>query len=324
MKKFLSVFLRIAISIALVVFLFLQVDRQSLFETIRTANKGLLFLAFAIFSLNYIFCILRWEMLLRAVKIHLPLRRVIISYAGGVFFNLFLPSVIGGDFVRSIDLATHTKRPREVIATVFLDRLSGFVGLVILALLAVFFGWKLVQIKSVLLAVAIITGILLAIILVLFNSFIYRLVNRLLHSPKAGKIRESIKNLHNEMHLFKHHKKVIVKNLILSIIVQSVVPLSFYVTALAFGLKTNPLYFFVFIPIIGAITLLPISIGGLGLRDASTIFFFAQVGISKDFAFAMSLMNFFFLMGFGVLGGLIYVLTVHHRRIQHHQPPGVS
>jgi len=201
--------------------------------------------------------------------------------------------------------------------------LSGYTGLVLLALLAVLFGWKLVQIKSVLIAIAAITGILVCILLVLFNSFFYRLVNRMLHSPKAGKVRESIKNLHNEIHFFKHHKKVIVNNLIFSLIIQAVVPLSFYVTALAFGLKTNLLYFFIFIPVIGAITLLPISIGGLGLRDASTIFFFAQVGISKDFAFAMSLMNFFFLIVFGALGGLIYVLTIRHRRIQHYQPPQV-
>ncbi len=321
LKKIFSLFLRFGISIILLIFIFSKVDRKAIFETIKHADKVLLLAAFIVFSLIYVLCLFRWKMLLKAVKIHLPLKRVIISYAGGVFFSLFLPSTIGGDLVRSIDLATHTRRPREVIATVLLDRLSGYVGLVTLALLAVIFGWNLVRDKSVLLAVAIITAVLIVILLVLFNRFLYSKVNQLLHSPTAGKIREAIKNLHQELHYFRHHKGIIVKNLILSLLIQAIMPVTFYITALSLGVKINILYFFVFLPVIGAITLLPISIGGLGLRDAMTIFFFAKAGVTKDLAFAMSLLNFFFLLIYAGLGGLIYVLTIHHRRVQHHKPP---
>ncbi len=320
-KRFLSILLRISISIILLIFLFKQVDKKSLLGIIRNANLGLLLAAFIIFFFSYILCLLRWEMLLKAVKIHLSLKRIIISFAAGIFFSLFLPSTIGGDLVRSIDLATHTKRPREVVATVLLDRLSGYIGLVVLALLGLLFGWRLIQDKSVIFAVAIITAILIAILLVLFNKFLYSKVNQLLHSPTAGKLREAIKNLHQEIHYFRHHKKVIVNNLIFSILIQAIAPLTFFLIALSIGVKINIIYFFIFLPIIGAITLLPISIGGLGLRDATTIFFFAKAGMGKDMAFAMSLLNFFFILICGALGGLIYVLTVHHRRIQHHPLP---
>ncbi len=323
LKKIFSIILRISISIILLVFLFKQVDKKSLLEAIKNADKSLLFLAFLIFSLSYILCLFRWEMLLKAVKIHLPLKRVIISFSGGIFFSLFLPSTIGGDLMRSIDLAAHTKRPREVIATVLLDRLSGYVGLVLLALLALLFGWKLLQDKSILLSVIIITAVLIAILSVLFNKFIYSKINRLLHSPDAGRIRQLLKDLHEEMHYFKHHKKVIINNLIFSVLIQAVSPLTFFVIAKSLGMKISLIYFFIFLPIIGAITLLPISIGGLGLRDATTVFFFAKAGVAKDLAFAMSLLNFSFLLIYGSLGGLIYVFTVHHRRIQHHKPPSV-
>jgi len=318
-KKFLSVLLRVGVSVIILFFLFRQVDEKVLFEIIKGSNKWFLLLAFVIFSSGYILGILRWEMLLKAIKINLSLKRIVISSAGGVFFSLFLPSTIGGDLVRSVDLAAHTKRPREVIATVLLDRLSGYVGLVLLALLSLAVGWKLVPLKSVLPAVFIITSILIAGLLVLFNKFAYNKVNKLLTSPSAGKIRESIKNLHHEIHLFRQQKKVISKNLGVSFLIQLSSPLAFYVIALSLGIKISVIYFFVFLPIIGAITLLPISIGGLGLRDATTIFFFGTVGVSKDLAFAMSLVSFFFILVFAAVGGLIYVLTVHHRRIQHHQ-----
>src|SRR3989338_2892559 len=231
-KIIVSNFLRVGISIILLYLLFRQVDRKALFEIIRGADKGLLFLAFCIFFFSYLLCIFRWEMLLKAVNIHLSLKRIIISFSGGVFFSLFMPSTIGGDLMRSIDLATHTKRPHEVVATVLLDRLSGYVGLTVLTLLSFLFGWKLINDRSILLAVGIITAILISILLVLFNRFLYGKINKLLHSPTAGKIREAIKNVHQEMHIFRHHTGVIIKNLFLSLIIQTVVPVTFYFIAL--------------------------------------------------------------------------------------------
>ncbi len=322
LKKILPLLLRIGISIILLFFLFKfqHIDKQKVLESIKNADKGLLLLALVIYLFVYILALFRWEMLLKGAKIHLSLKRVIMSFSGGLFFNALLPSTIGGDVVRSIDLGTHTKRPREVVATVLLDRLSGYVGLVIVALLSLLFGWKLIHHKSVLLSIAIITGILIAILLVLFNRFLYSKINQLLHSPRAGKIREAIKNLHQEIHIFRHHKKIIANNLILSVLIQVIGPVTFYITALALGIKINVIYFFIYLPIIGAVTLLPISIGGLGLRENITRIFFVQAGVVDNAAVAMAILNTFFIFVYAGIGGLIYVLTIHHRRIQYHKP----
>jgi len=320
-KKIFSALLRISISIILLIFLFKQADKKNLFEIIQHADKALLFFSGLVFFFGYILCLWRWEMLLKAAKIKLSLKRIIISFSGGIFFSLFLPSTIGGDLVRSIDLAAHTNRPREVVATVLLDRLSGYVGLVILALLAVFLGGKFAQDKSIVFSIAVITTLLIVILLALFNKFLYSKINMLLNSPSAGRIREAIKNLHQEIYYFREHKRVMLRSLMLSLIIQSIQPITFYLTAVSLGIKINLIYFFIFIPIIGAITMLPISIGGLGLRDATTIFFFAKAGVNKDLAFAMSLLNFFFIVLYAAIGGIIYALTVHHRRLQHHKSP---
>lgn len=323
LKRILSIFLRISISVALLIFLFNRVDKKSLFEIIQHADKSILFWAFFVFFFNYLFCLVRWIMLLNAVDIHLPLSRVIISFSGGIFFNLFLPSAIGGDLMRSIDLAAHTKKPREIVATVILDRISGFVGLVILIFSSLAIGWDLVQDRTVLLSVFIIMLLLSIILLILFNNSIYSAINKLLTNPNAGRIRKAIKSLHEEMHVFRHKKAEVVKNLFVSVLIQANTPLTFYLIALSIGLKIKIVYFFIFLPIVGAITMLPISLGGLGLRDAATIYFFAKAGVSRDSAFAMSLLNFSFILVYGAIGGLIYVLTVRHRRLQHNKPSSV-
>jgi len=323
-KKIASILLRVGVSIILLILLFRIVDKKNLLDIIKGADKPLLVVAFLVFSFGYVLGIFRWDMLLKAAGIHLPLKRVVISNAGGTFFSLFLPSTIGGDLMRSIDLALHTKKNHEVVATVLLDRLSGYIGLVIVVFLAVLLGWRYIYDNpSALISVSVITIVLMVVLLAVFNRFLYSKINKLLHSPQAGRMRGFIKDLHEEMHIFRHNKDVVIDNLLLSVAIQIISPLTFYIIALSIGIKINMVYFFIFMPIIGAITLLPISLGGLGLRDATTIFFFAKAAVSKDMAFAMSLISFLFILILGVTGGIIYALTLRHRRIQYHKPHNV-
>ncbi|MFH1397247.1 MAG: lysylphosphatidylglycerol synthase transmembrane domain-containing protein [Candidatus Omnitrophota bacterium] len=314
-KKIFTIIFRVGISILLLYFLFNQVDKKSLLEIVKKADSLILFLAAGVFFLNYVLCFFRWEMILKALNVNLSRKKLLVPFTGGIFFNLFLPSTIGGDFVRSVDLAVHTKKAKEVVASVFLDRLSGFVALVIITLVALLLGSGIIQDKGILTAVAIIAGILGLILLVLFNNFIFSKVNKLLDSPRAGRIREALKDLHEEIYYFRDHKKIIVYNLLLSIVIQAITPLTYYIISLALGLEINILYFFIFLPVIGAITLLPISIGGLGVREMSIVYFFAKVGVAKDMAFTMSLLNSFFMVVYAGIGGLIYVLTIRRRRV---------
>lgn len=324
-KKIFSIFLRVGISLVLLVLLFKlnKINFYDLISDIKSADKLFLTTAGSIFFITYILCFLRWQMLLKAAGIDIPLKRMITSFCGGVFFSIFLPSTIGGDVVRTADLAAHTGKTKEVFATVFLDRISGFAGLVIVILPAFLFGRELIQDKVVMLSVSIIVVLLTAILLVLFNKFIYLKISGFLNSPGSRKIKETIKDLHYEIHIFRHRKKVIVYNLILSVLGQVISPISIYFIALSLGVKLNIIYFFIFMPIIGAITLLPISIGGLGLRESSFVLYFAKVGVVKQLAVAISLLSFTFILIFGALGGLIYVSTIRHRRLQHNKPSAV-
>jgi hypothetical protein len=327
-KKVLGFLLRVSISAILlaVLFSFKQVDVHGLINEIKSADKAFLLLAFFIFLLMYFLGFLRWQMLLRAVKVNIPLKRVIKSCAGGLFFSLFLPSTVGGDVARSIDLARYTQKPKEIVATVLLDRLSGYVGLVIVILFALSAGWKMIAGDvAVLISVGLITGILGAVLLILFNKFLYRQIDKLLHLPNAGKIRTALKSLFHEIHYFREHKKILFYNILISILIQLLSPLVFYVTALAIGIPViNPVYFFIFVPIIGAITLLPISLGGFGLRENTAVIFFAKAGVAGNSAAAMAFLNSIFILIAGAIGGLIYVLTVRHRRAQYHQTQGIQ
>jgi glycosyltransferase 2 family protein len=150
---------------------------------------------------------------------------------------------------------------------------------------------------------------------VLFNDAIFSKVNSMLKSPGAGRIRQGLQRVHEEVYFFRSQKKLVVNTLALSVLVQVIGPVAGYMVALALGLSVSIYAFLVFLPIISTITLLPISTGGLGIRDVMTVFFFAKVGVARNAAFAMSLIGFAYLFVYAVAAGLIYVLTLHPRRV---------
>ncbi len=315
LKKISVVLLKISISVILLVFLFKQVDLRSLVNIIRGIDQPLFWLAYVFNLPIYVMCFYRWKMFLSASGVTVTDNKLIAPFFGGIFFSLFLPSTVGGDVVRSMDLSLHTKKPSQVVASVLLDRISGYAGMVLIAVIASILGIRLIQDKAVLAAIAVIAGILAVILLLVFNGPVYSGVRKLLYSHTSGRIWGALESVHQQMHGLRHHKRVLVNSLILSLLVQLINPITMYIISLSMGAKIAPIFFLVFLPIVGAVTLLPISIGGLGLRDYTTVLLFAKAGVSKDLALAMSLLGFGFILINAAIAGLIYVFTLHHRRL---------
>ncbi len=233
--------------------------------------------------------------------------------------SLFVPSIVGIDLARGADLSVHTKKPRQVLATILLDRLSGFAGIIILLSLACIFVCQAVT-EKVIPAFLIASYILLGVTLfIAFNKSVYSHITAFLRK-RSGKLREVLVNIYEDIHMFKGRSVLLIKILVLSVLSQAILPLVFYFTALSLGLKTSIIYFFVFVPLIGAIALIPLTLSGLGLRDLSTVFFFSKIGIAEAASFSISLLNFFFVVAAGVLGGLFYVFAVSYRRVQCNKP----
>ena len=325
MKKVFSVLFRVSISIALLVILFQKIDYKSTFKVIAQIEPVYLSLAVAIFFVLKILVIYRWKILLDAQEVDVPLKRMVSSFCGGDFLNLFLPSTIGGDIARSIDLGMHTKRHNVIAASVLLDRLSGFAGVVLVALVSLIFGYRLfLDQPSVYLVVFIFTGILGGLLLFIFHKGIYNRLNRFAipknkNAPGPGAmagLKDKIMKLHSEMHFFRSRPQVLYLNLLCSVLIQLGCALVSYFLLLSLHAGIRIIYPLVFTPITIIITTLPISIGGLGLRDVSSIFFYGKAGVAKDAALAQSLLSFAIMAAFSFLSGIIYVSTLHNRRLQ--------
>lgn len=315
-KRIGSIILPLAVSAALLVFLFLKmkVDVRAVFDLALRANKSLLVLGLILTYVANAICYFRWKMLLNGAEVYPSGRKLLTSYCGGIFFNVCPLSTFGGDFVRGFDLAQSTEKKHEVVASIIVDRLSGYTGMMIVALFGVMLGFKIIGDSRVMLGIGGLIGFLGLILVLIFNDGIYTRFAATLGSF-GGRISRAIKRVHEEVYFFRGKKRLLLKNLFLSVLIQLLGPLSSYMVALALGINVNPAYFLVFLPIVTAISALPISMAGLGIRDWIVALFLARIGITQNASVALSQISFYYVIIVAITAGVSYVLAVHRRRL---------
>ncbi len=310
-KNTVSFFLRFVIS---AVFLFLvfkwnHIDISQLWSTLKRAHAGYLLMAALVFvSINFIL-LWRWYIFVRALNLKVHFKSIIRWFFIGLFCNLFLPTAIGGDIVKTIGLCQETSEKPKVFASAILDRLSGFAGIVAVASVAFIAGSSWIRDSSIGFAILVMAAVSLAIGAVLFNHSLYSLACRMFH--RWGKIKDALMRMHYDIVLLKDRKKDGFLAVGLSCLAQVILAVVFYL--LARGLKENIpfVYFLVFSPLVCVTATVP-SIGGLG-------YLLSTVGVSEGIAVSLSLIVFLYMAVVGLIGGVIYGVTLSSGRIQHYQ-----
>src|SRR5213078_4216505 len=79
----------------------------------------------------------RWRIFARQLGVERSLPHLTGIYFIGMYFNLFLPTSVGGDVVRAFYLNARSGKKLRAVAAVLLDRINGLVVLVALACVAV-------------------------------------------------------------------------------------------------------------------------------------------------------------------------------------------
>ena len=236
----------------------------------------------------------RWRLLLDD---RFKIARLYSLYLVGSFFNIFLPGIVGGDAVKIYYLYKGTGKGTQALASVFMDRYTGFVALVSLGLLAYpvgfrHFGGSWLQ-------------WLLPIIAVVFIS-----ASALIFVMRLGSHRfKKLSKFYDYFHQYLGRREIFFKALGLSVIVQGLGMLAVYILSRGFGLDVPFLAYVVFIPIITTASSVPLSISGLGVREAAFVLLLSSMGVSQEAAMALSF-SWFISMAAASLVGLIEYLRV--------------
>jgi len=321
-KNIFSIILPCFLSLALLVWLFVTIDYKHMWQAIKGADMRYMSGAGIIFFLINFLIIWRWRILMKAVGLKAPSLSSMRWYFIGLFCNLAPISSVGSDVIRGLGLAQELGAKPKIFASIVLDRLSGFAGIVILAALAFLFGHGIIENKLVIVAIAAMSLVSGAFVVVLFSHRIFSFACKAFAA--WPKVKENLMRLHYDIVLLKGKQKKGWEAIIISIGAQIVLAIEFYLSAKGMHQNIPLVYFIIFSPIVCVVTSLP-SIGGLGFREIGWVYLLPLVGVSKDMAGGLSLVNSAFTIINGLLGGLFYVSTLSSGRIQYSQAnPGLQ
>lgn len=247
--------------------------------------------ATCIFMLMVLLCSLRWGLLLPE---HFSQRRLFPLYMIGAFFNIFLPGLVGGDVVKVYYLYRETQKGAHALASVFMDRYLGYTGLMALGLLAYPFGFRAFDGTWI---TPVLPGIVVMFIVTSLILFLAR----------PGGRFAFISKLHDYLHSYWKNRPVLLKAIGVSLLVHILSSISVWLISRGLGVHIPLTTFFVFVPVIATLAALPISISGIGIREAAFVLLLGTQGISPESATAISL-AWFLAYAAGGLPGIVFYL----------------
>jgi glycosyltransferase 2 family protein len=309
LKKRLFDLAKLVISAALLYFVLSRVGLEQTVDKLRSADAALLLLALGLFIFGVILRAFRWRALLSDRGLHVPIITLTQLYFIGQFFNTFLPTGFGGDVVRVVELARYGVSKTDSLSTVFLDRLSGLMAFFLMTLIALPFAGQLIPpgIFSILVVMSAVS------VVVTWLMFERRFTTRLMNSLFARvrfPLQSKIERLYESMRA--NSTRATAEAMAIGFLFNLLLIAVNYLVASALGQHIALGYFFLFIPIISTLLLLPISLNGLGVREGAYVLLFASAGVGSVAAVSMSLAFYAITVTAGLIGGVLYAMQGAH------------
>ncbi len=307
--------IKVLISGFLVYILLRRIGVSTLLTNITQAERTFILLALLCFVASNFLGSFQWYLLLKSRDIEISLLKVISYYHVGLFFNNFLIGYIGGDAFRVYDVHRSSGDTTSAISTVFFDRFVGFFTMTSMAVLTSFYlASRKIMPNSTSLTLAIILVVWIAGLMVLFNENIaqkFAWIFKLL-LPKV--LHAKMRDVYYGINQFRHNKLLLVQILLVSVGVQSLRITTHYWTSRSVGVNAPVSYFFIFIPIVALAASLPISLGGIGVREQSGVALFAQIGLPSASVVAFEFLAYIIGIVATLPGGLIFALRKEHKK----------
>ncbi len=290
---------------------FILISRTSLrdiYATLKEADRLLLGISFSLHALGLVISAIRWQILIKAQDDWVPIGFLAKSYLVGSFFNLFLPTRIGGDVVRIWDGSRYSKSLVKSSAIILVERLSGVIVLFLFAFCASIIRLDMAQQFPVIWVSLILSFFGLCLLALFLTPIADIILGRMPEKNPFNTAKNKINRFRETILLYRKRKGALGQAFFWAALLQINVIIHYYLIGKALHLDIALLDFFIFIPIVHLILLIPITINGLGLREGAYLEIFKYYGIGSAAAISFSWIDLAFMLIVGVLGGIIYVL----------------
>lgn len=297
--------IKLIISIGLIVYLIFLVDWDKAFNILRRAEKIYLIIGFFLLIFGIFFASLRWHLILKDNNIKFSVLKSYKGYLRGMFYNIFMPGVVGGDVIR-IGICRFQADCKLGTATVsvILERISGVFSLFVFLFLSysIFLDKFLTGINFLYLRYLLIIGLLFIIFFIVSVLLRYKLMRWF--SKKDSNSLMSLINVGIKAFCSVRLRTFLVV-LVLSSFFQSVDIFACFLFSKAIGIQLSLPIFFGIVPLVYLATVLPISLGGLGVREGAFVFLLSIFGVGTTEAITLSFLIYFNRVIYGAGGGIV-------------------
>ena len=315
LRRYAPLALKLTVSAALLVFLFSQVDGARLWTTARRASLPWLSFALVVYFGNVLASTWRWRLLLDAQDVRLPGAMLLGSFLVANFFNNFLPSNIGGDVVRIRDTAGPAGSKTLATTIVLVDRGLGLMGLVLISAIgatvtAGLHGSGASPIWPTWLWALFLLGAALSAPAVFAHEGFGRMLQPLtiVHPEWVG---TRIDTLTTALGRFRERPGALVGCFSGAILVQALMVVFYLAIVHALHIPVTAWDLAVIVPLSLVVQMAPVSVNGLGLREATFSFFFIRLGVPIESAVVLSLIGAALMMLCSLTGAAVYVSRRH-------------
>jgi uncharacterized membrane protein YbhN (UPF0104 family) len=274
---------------------------DALADRLGTLDARWLLAAVALHALAVLTGVLRWRVLLRAAGLSLPLAWLARSFLIGRFIGAFTPSTTGLDGWRLFDVGRRTGALGESTAVIVVEKLVGLVGMALVcAALAPIGGAELLGPSAIGVALALALGAMIGLALMRRPALVRRLA-ALLPRRLAPKVIDSLAQLRLEL-------STLGSATLLGVLSHLALSAVFWATAGALGLEVDAWTLLTVGNAIVLAVLLPVSVGGVGVREGVAVMLLATASVASTDAVLVALLGYLTGQVPALIGGALFAL----------------
>jgi len=293
--------IKLAVSSALIVYLFSIVDFGETFSRFKTIDSRFILAALALLIVQVAVSALKWKLILRSDGLDTPYLRLLNAYYIGNFLSLFLPSSFGGDIYRVYALSADNRSLGKTTSSVLFDRLTGLFALLTIALIG-YVSMPDTKFDMVFVALYLLG-------LVSFWLCTSQRAVTALQASSIGIIRK-LAVLLESFRTYRRDLSTLWKVIAISMFFQFMIVVINKIYALALSIDISLGELLVIIPLVYLTEVLPISINGIGVRDSAFVFFYVMLGYTKEEGLAVALLVLAMRYVSGLVGGVVLLGSV--------------
>ena len=290
LRHIVSPLLKGVVSVGLLGFLFHHFGWKQIIAEVDDISWGGWIGAILILHVAQVCSTLRWQNLIEAVGNHLPFSFLFRLYYIGMFFSLCLPTLVGGDAIRWFYLYRKVGRPEASLSSILIDRASGFFILLLFLGIILPFQWASIPQPHLKIACVVIALMAIPMVWIAVQPGFFAKIAVFLERRNWKRISQFIHNFEISLEFYRRKPQALFKALFYSTLIQLMGVLEINLIARSVGLDLPWVSFFLYLPLILVVSMLPITFAGLGVREGFAVYLLGLHGVEPTKVILLSLL----------------------------------